>query len=78
VGLIFKGSGFYLTDYKKPANSSEAKAEDGAKPPAGGEKTESGKPKPASENTSDKSAGEGAKKSSKTDPPSPSKGEERR
>ncbi len=26
AGIIFKGSGFYATDYKKPADNKEAKA----------------------------------------------------
>ena len=39
VGLIFKGSGFYITDYKrKPAEKSAAKPAD--KPPAKTPKTE--------------------------------------
>lgn len=49
-GIIFKGSGFYQTDYKKSALSSPEKSE--AQKPAGAKtessKTESGKPeKPA-------------------------------
>ena len=61
AGLIFKGSGFYLTDYKKPAKASvEDKAE------AGGEKakTETKTEKPAGEKSAGKSASETAKKPS--------------
>ena len=50
AGIIFKGSGFYQTDYKKSASpapeKSEAKKTDGAKTESS--KTDSGKPdKPA-------------------------------
>lgn len=57
TGLIFKGSGFYLTDYKN------ASGKDGASKP---EKTKTGGDKPDKVN-SEKSAGEGEKK--KTDSP---------
>lgn len=44
AGLIFKGSGFYITDYKKKSGSPEG----GGKPSDGGAKTESKPdPKPA-------------------------------
>ncbi len=61
AGLIFKGSGFYITDYRsegykaaakkvsesaKPATSTEAK-------PATTKATESAKPKPAASKKSD-------------------------
>ena len=38
AGLIFKGSGFYITDYRSEGYKEKAKAESG-----GGEKKESGK-----------------------------------
>ena len=39
VGIVFKGSGFYQTDYKKTSNTSHVHAKGGDKP-AGGAKTE--------------------------------------
>lgn len=45
AGLIFKGTGFYITDYRK----SGAKSEGAEKPSGGGEK-------PASASTADKGA----------------------
>jgi putative FmdB family regulatory protein len=39
AGIIFKGSGFYQTDYKKTSNTSHVHAKGGDKP-AGGAKTE--------------------------------------
>jgi putative FmdB family regulatory protein len=46
AGLIFKGSGFYITDYRSDAYKKAAKAADGA--PAGGKASES-KPAAAKE-----------------------------
>ena len=42
AGFIFKGSGFYITDYRSPDYKARAKAESegGAKPAEGGEKGE--------------------------------------
>ncbi len=37
VGIIFKGSGFYQTDYKNSCSNSENKSKDEKKPPACGE-----------------------------------------
>jgi predicted nucleic acid-binding Zn ribbon protein len=34
AGLLFKGSGFYITDYRKPGYQSAAKKENGAPKPA--------------------------------------------
>ena len=49
-GLIFKGSGFYSTDYRKPGYSEAAKKDTGpATPPVKETKTDKpSKPKPAS------------------------------
>jgi len=50
AGLIFKGSGFYITDYKNKGMAKAASAEAGpaASPKAeGGAKTEAAAPKPA-------------------------------
>lgn len=41
AGLIFKGSGFYITDYRSPSYRESAKKESGAKE-GGGAKTEGG------------------------------------
>ena len=38
AGLIFKGSGFYITDYRSEGYKEAAKKESGAGTPAGGEK----------------------------------------
>lgn len=43
AGIIFKGSGFYETDYKRPARTAE---KDSAKP-AGGSKGKEGSSKPS-------------------------------
>lgn len=34
AGLLFKGSGFYITDYRSPEYQAKAKAESGAAPAA--------------------------------------------
>lgn len=46
AGIIFKGSGFYQTDYKKPANASHSHSKGGEKK-ADGAKTEAKPDKPA-------------------------------
>lgn len=38
AGLIFKGSGFYITDYRSDSYKEAAKKESGTTAPAGGEK----------------------------------------
>jgi len=53
AGLVFKGSGFYITDYKRAgekAETSEKKAEKPEKP----EKPVESKPKPKKDSSSDK------------------------
>lgn len=40
AGLIFKGSGFYCTDYKKSSSASKEKKESPAKPSCGGKACE--------------------------------------
>ena len=52
AGLVFKGSGFYITDYGKDGKKAEREA---AKKPAEGTKTE-GASKPASTESSSSSA----------------------
>jgi putative FmdB family regulatory protein len=51
AGLIFKGSGFYITDYRSKGYTEAAKQETGSKE-TGGAKTESG----ASKTTKEKSS----------------------
>jgi len=49
AGLIFKGSGFYITDYRSEGYKQSAKKESGedSKPAAAAEKSDkAGKPKP--------------------------------
>ena len=46
AGLIFKGSGFYITDYRSDSYKEAAKKESPATPPAG-EKTAGSKEPPA-------------------------------
>jgi len=41
VGISFKGSGFYTTDYKGSGKSSDASSSDGAAKPAGGSDSKS-------------------------------------
>ena len=50
AGLVFKGSGFYATDYKRPAGTSE-KADQSAEK---AEKPVESKPKPKKDSSSDK------------------------
>lgn len=49
AGLIFKGSGFYITDYKKPSQAAKTspKQETGSKPEAKPEKSETKSKDPA-------------------------------
>jgi putative FmdB family regulatory protein len=51
AGLIFKGSGFYITDYRSQKYTEAAKKETGSKE-TGGAKTESGAPKTSTEKSS--------------------------
>ena len=60
AGLIFKGSGFYLTDYKK----SGKKDESDPKPAAGKENAKSDNGKASGEKTEGKNTNDTAKKSS--------------
>ena len=43
AGLIFKGSGFYTTDYRSDSYKEAAKKESPSKPAEGGEKSPAGK-----------------------------------
>ena len=60
AGLIFKGSGFYITDYRDKAYTDKAKAESGApadaKPAEGGADKTEAKPAAAAEKTEAKPA----------------------
>jgi putative FmdB family regulatory protein len=51
AGLIFKGSGFYITDYRSRGYTEAAKKETGSKE-TGGAKTESSAPKTTPEKSS--------------------------
>jgi putative FmdB family regulatory protein len=51
AGLIFKGSGFYITDYRSPSYTEAAKKESGNKE-SGGAKAESGASSSGKEKTS--------------------------
>ena len=55
AGLVFKGSGFYATDYKRPAGTAE-KADKTAEKAEKSEKTEKSdsKPSPKKDSSSDK------------------------
>ena len=56
AGLVFKGSGFYATDYKRPAGTSE-KADQTAEKASKAEKVEKpaeSRPKPKKDSSSDK------------------------
>lgn len=52
AGLIFKGSGFYITDYRSEGYKEAAKKESGTTKPAGETKTDKSKPTGAAEKTS--------------------------
>ena len=60
AGLIFKGSGFYITDYRSQSYSEAAKKESGSKE-SGGAKTDSSAPKTTKEKSS---SGSGSKSES--------------
>ena len=60
AGLIFKGSGFYSTDYKKQKTE-----EKGQKTEVRAQKTEAATPPPKSEKLADKPAAKAEKKNSK-------------
>lgn len=69
-GMIFKGSGFYITDYRPESYKEAAKAEQGGgkEAKAGENKTGDGKPseaKPAAEAPKTKSEPKGASNSAK-------------
>lgn len=49
AGLIFKGSGFYITDYRSDSYKSAAKADSGASSSGGSDSKSSGDAKPKSE-----------------------------
>jgi putative FmdB family regulatory protein len=77
AGLVFKGSGFYLTDYGKNAHrkAEPGKKGEGAPAEGGGAKTESGKSEAKAEGTkSDAGKSEGPKSNSdasQSKPPKP-------
>jgi putative FmdB family regulatory protein len=46
-GFIFKGSGFYITDYRSEDYKKREKADSEAKAPSGGAKTDAASPSPS-------------------------------
>ncbi len=60
AGLIFKGSGFYITDYRSDSYKEGAKSESGAKPETAA-KSETGAKSESGTKTETKSAGSDAK-----------------
>ena len=61
AGLIFKGSGFYITDYRSEKYKEAAKKDSAAAKPAGDAKSSGGESKPAAK-TESKPARPAAKK----------------
>ncbi len=58
TGLLFKGSGFYITDYRSEGYKQAAKKDSATPAPAGGEnKPTKGEPKPAPVKPESKAAG---------------------
>ena len=53
AGLIFKGSGFYITDYRSEGYKKAAESESGAKPAAASDGSKAGEPKPAESKPAD-------------------------
>jgi putative FmdB family regulatory protein len=67
AGLIFKGSGFYITDYRSESYKNAAKSESGSSGSSGGGESKStGDTKPS---------GDGKSSSAKPDSPAPPKAE---
>ena len=63
AGLIFKGSGFYITDYRDKSYADKAKAESG-----GGDSKVETKAEPAPQSTSDSKSAESKPAEAKADP----------
>jgi hypothetical protein len=55
AGFLFKGSGFYSTDYRSEAYKKQAKS-DTAQPAAGSKPADTGKKNPENKSTGDKPA----------------------
>src|SRR6187399_3702487 len=70
AGLIFKGSGFYITDYRSESYKSGAKAAEGA---AGG--TGASDAKSSDSKSSDSKSSDSTAKPATTTPPAPAKSE---
>ena len=64
AGLIFKGSGFYITDYRSDSYKEKAKSETGTKEPAKSDSAD----KNASKPTETKPAAEAPKPAAKPEP----------
>jgi putative FmdB family regulatory protein len=65
AGLIFKGSGFYITDYRSEGYKSAAKSDSSASSSNGGESKSGGESKPAASSESSSSSATPAKGESK-------------
>jgi putative FmdB family regulatory protein len=69
AGLLFKGSGFYITDYRSREYKEQAKREKGGGSPAGGDKKSGGdaksggETKPGGGSKASSGAGSGARRS---------------
>ena len=73
AGIIFKGSGFYETDYRSDSYKKAAKADTGAPSDSGGGSSESGgKKKDKKKESSTTSSGEKAKTAPAPKPAAPS------
>lgn len=65
AGFLFKGSGFYITDYRSDSYRKKAESESGGAPA----KADSGETSPSSSSSSSSSSGEGADGGSGKKPP---------
>lgn len=73
AGFLFKGSGFYTTDYRTADYKSQAKSEkDGSSSPKSAEKSSEKSSEKASEKSSEKPTGKSSEKSSESKPGSKS------
>ncbi|HZI29607.1 MAG TPA: zinc ribbon domain-containing protein [Gemmatimonadaceae bacterium] len=66
-GLLFKGSGFYITDYGKDGKKDQRKAAESAKGEGGSSGGESGSKSSSDKSSSDKSSGEKSSEKSSGD-----------
>ena len=67
VGISFKGSGFYTTDYKGSGKSSDASSNNGSAPNKDGSSESKSEPKPESKSDAQPESKSDAKPQSKSD-----------